>query len=149
MAIADQALRFLQNHAGSFRRVHAPSTLLILPAILCAITLGSCAQNTVQSGIEPNRNRAQRGLEANHNRVQIAARARHHSQKRVRPVDLALLAPQPAPDCKFDQPVSRTVDPDQLERLKLDYERQCYQNAEKTVRERLASLQRAVDGMHR
>jgi hypothetical protein len=62
---------------------------------------------------------------------------------------MALLAPQPAPDCKFDEPVSKTVDPDQWARLKLDYERQCYQHAEKVVRERLVSLQQAVGSIRR
>lgn len=114
--------------------------------MLCALGLASCAENTAQRGIEANRARAQ---EANHGRVQIATRIRHHHQKRPRPLDLALLAPQPAPDCNFDEPVSKTVDPDQWARLKLDYERQCYQHAEKVVRERLVSLQQAVGGMRR
>jgi len=108
---------------------------------LCVIGLASCAENTAQRGIEANHARAQ---EASRSRVQIAARVRHYNQKRPRPVDLALLAPQPAPDCNFDEPVAKTVDQDQWARLKLDYERQCYQNAEKIVRERLVSLQHAV-----
>jgi hypothetical protein len=37
----------------------------------------------------------------------------------------------------------KTIDPDQWARLKIEYERQCYQNAEKTVRERLRRLQAA------
>ena len=138
MAIADQALRFVREFAGNFSRVPTPTRLLILPSILCAIGLASCAENT-----------AQRGIETSHNRVQIATRAHHYNQKRPRRLDLALLAPQPAPDCKFDEPVSKTVDPDQWARLKLDYERQCYQHAEKVVRERLVSLQQAVGGTRR
>jgi hypothetical protein len=38
----------------------------------------------------------------------------------------------------------KTLDPDQWTRLKLEYERKCYQNAEKIVRERLRLLQVAT-----
>ena len=53
----------------------------------------------------------------------------------------ALLAPQSAPDCKFMGPEPDTVDPDLWARLKLDYERHCYRQAEKLVRKRLRQLQ--------
>jgi len=56
----------------------------------------------------------------------------------------ALLAPQPAPDCGFGRSNLKTLDPDQWTRLKLEYERKCYQNAEKIVRERLRLLQAAT-----
>jgi hypothetical protein len=58
--------------------------------------------------------------------------------------DRALLAPQPAPDCGFGSFNLKTLDPDQWPRLKLEYERKCYQNAEKIVRERLRRLQAAT-----
>jgi hypothetical protein len=57
--------------------------------------------------------------------------------------DPALLRPQSAPDCKFARPELKTLDPDQWARLKVEYERQCYQRAERTVRERLRLLQQA------
>ena len=47
----------------------------------------------------------------------------------------ALLAPQPAPQCAF--PPAESAD----ERQKLDYEQQCYRQAETIVRERLHRLQ--------
>lgn len=56
----------------------------------------------------------------------------------------ALLVPQPAPDCGFGRSDPKTLDPDQWTRLQLEYERKCYQNAEKIVRERLRQLQTAV-----
>ena len=62
------------------------------------------------------------------------------NQKSGRP-DLALLSPQPAPDCEFKRSDLKTVDPDEWVRLKVEYERQCYLDAEKTARERLALLQ--------
>jgi hypothetical protein len=55
--------------------------------------------------------------------------------------DPALLTPQSAPDCKFGRPDLKTVDPVQWARLKVEFERQCYQAAEKAVRERLRLLQ--------
>ena len=56
----------------------------------------------------------------------------------------ALLAPQPVPDCGFGRSDLQTLDPEQWTRLKLEYERKCYQNAEKAVRERLRLLQDAT-----
>jgi hypothetical protein len=58
--------------------------------------------------------------------------------------DSALLAPQRAPDCVFGRPDLKTLDPEQWARLKVEYERQCYQRAERTVRERLRQLQAAM-----
>jgi hypothetical protein len=57
--------------------------------------------------------------------------------------DRALLAPQPAPDCAFRRSHLKTMDPDFWARLKIEYERECYQNAEMVVRHRLRLLQAA------
>jgi hypothetical protein len=61
----------------------------------------------------------------------------------------ALLSPQPEPDCEFKTSESKTdasgkVPPEE-ERMKLDYERQCYRHAEMIVRGRLDLLQSSVD----
>jgi hypothetical protein len=58
--------------------------------------------------------------------------------------DSALLVPQSAPDCVFGRPDLKTLDPEQWARLKVEYERQCYQRAERTVREQLRQLQAAM-----
>jgi hypothetical protein len=58
--------------------------------------------------------------------------------------DPALLTPPSAPDCKYGRPELKTVDPDQWARLSVEFERQCYLRAEKTVRERLRLLQAAA-----
>src|SRR6201994_491601 len=58
--------------------------------------------------------------------------------------DSTLLAPQRAPDCVFGRPDLKTLDPEQWARLKVEYERQCYQRAERTTRERLRQLQAAM-----
>jgi hypothetical protein len=64
-----------------------------------------------------------------------------HAELRVRRPDPALLAPQPAPNCEFKRADIKAVDADEWTRLKTEYERQCYQDAEKAARERLSQLQ--------
>jgi hypothetical protein len=54
--------------------------------------------------------------------------------------DPALLSHQSEPDCEFKTTESKTD-----ERMKLDYERQCYRHAEMIVRNRLELLQSSVD----
>jgi hypothetical protein len=56
--------------------------------------------------------------------------------------DRALLEPRPEPQCQF-----AGTDPNADERWKLDYERQCYRQAEMIVRYRLELLQNAVHKM--
>lgn len=51
----------------------------------------------------------------------------------------ALLEPQPQPDCRFKGADAKTDD-----RQKLDYQQQCYRQAEMIVHERLRRLQRSV-----
>jgi len=58
-------------------------------------------------------------------------------------IDHALLTTARAPDCGFGRYDLKTVDPEQWTRLKLEFEKTCYQRAEKTVRERLRHLQMA------
>lgn len=71
------------------------------------------------------------------------ARAEMQETPICRP-DPALLMPQRAPDCVFGRPDLKTLDPEQWARLKVEYERQCYQRAERAVRERLRQLQFAA-----
>jgi hypothetical protein len=59
-------------------------------------------------------------------------------------IDHALLTPVHAPDCGFGRADLKTVDPEQWTHLKLEFERKCYQNAEKIARERLRRLQAAA-----
>jgi hypothetical protein len=67
-----------------------------------------------------------------------------HAELRVHRPDPALLAPQPTPNCEFKRADIKAVDPDEWTRLKTEYERQCYQDAEKAARERLSQLQGAA-----
>jgi hypothetical protein len=73
--------------------------------------------------------------------VPAATPARGYPEVRIHRPARALLVSQPAPDCEFRGADRNTVDPDEFTRLKLDYERQCYQRAEKVARERLRQLQ--------
>jgi hypothetical protein len=99
-------------------RVLAPR-LLTLSAIACAAALAGCASRSTPQEVQAE------PIEAPH----------------IHRPDRALLKPQPAPDCEFRGANVKTMDPDVFARLKLDYERQCYQRAEKIARDRLRVLQ--------
>lgn len=116
------------RRAGRCLPVLAPK-LPTLCAMLCALTLAGCASNSAQRepGAEP---------------VRAAADPHRYAGLRIRRPDRALLTPQPVPDCELRAPESsKVLDPDQMARLKLDYERQCYKRAEESVRSRLKLLQ--------
>ena len=76
--------------------------------------------------------------------VRRASIQHRHAEPPAHRVDPALLKPQPAPDCDYGRADLRTVDPDEWARLKAEYERQCYREAEKASRERLARLQASI-----
>lgn len=103
---------------------------LALCAVSCALALAGCASNSAQRESKPAP------------AIHVAAPAHRYSEPRIHRPDRALLAPQPVPDCEFrGSDDLKPVDPDQWGRLKLDYERQCYQKAEQMVRDRLRLLQ--------
>src|SRR6201995_5647723 len=66
-----------------------------------------------------------------------------HAETQLCRPEAALLLPQSAPDCVFRRGDLKTADPDLWAKLKIEYERQCYQAAEKRVRGQLARLQAA------
>jgi hypothetical protein len=76
--------------------------------------------------------------------VAIASTLAETQKPQVCQPDSALLVPQGAPDCVFGRPDLKTLDPEQWARLKVEYERQCYQRAERAVREQLRQLQAAM-----
>jgi len=77
-------------------------------------------------------------------RVRRASEQRRHAQSSAHRLDPTLLRPQPAPDCDYGRSDLRTADPDEWARLKAEYERQCYREAEKASRERLSRLQASI-----
>ena len=97
-----------------------------LPAVLA---LCACAPNSTD-------------LESRHDPAQASVILEHPAPQLCR-ADRTLLVPPHAPDCGFGRSDLKTLDPDQWARLKVEYERKCYQNAEEVVRERLRLLQAA------
>ena len=95
---------------SSVRRMSALSVALL------ALTVAGCSSNSLQQ----------------------ESRAHHTASPRLRAG--AQVAPQPAPHCELAVPASNTVDAELWARLKLDYERHCYQRAEMLVRKRLQRL---------
>jgi hypothetical protein len=66
-----------------------------------------------------------------------------HAEAQICRPEAALLSPQSPPDCVFRRGDLKTADPDLWAKLKIEYERQCYEGAERRVRERLTRLQAA------
>lgn len=146
MAIPGGALPF-QDSGEAVERPYAASLkslapkLLTICVILCSMSFAGCARNPAQREISP----------ALHEGKASPVRAPLHSRRysepyryaepKIRRPDLALLSAQPAPDCEFKRSDLKTVDPDEWTRLKVEYERQCYLDAEKAARERLTLLQ--------
>lgn len=111
-------------------------TLLTISVMACATTVAGCARNPAQRELHAVRHEVRA--------VPIHFDPHRYADLRIRRPPAALLAPQPPPDCEFKGAGDEAVDPTTLARLKLEYERRCYQNAEKAVRERLRLLQASV-----
>ena len=149
MAIPGGALRFQDSCEEAGERQHTASRtslaqrLLTICVILCSMSFAGCARNPAQREASPTLTLH----EGKASPVRAPVRTRRYSEPyryaepKIRRPDLALLSPQPAPDCEFKRSDLKTVDPDEWARLKVEYERQCYLDAEKTARERLALLQ--------
>jgi hypothetical protein len=121
-------------------RPFAPAFLAVC-AVLCSTLVAGCTRSPASQSEFKS---AQHEVKAAP--VRATARARRYSEQSygrppMRRTDLALLAPQPAPDCEFNRSDVRTVDPNEWARLKIEYERQCYKDAEKATRDRLSALQ--------
>ncbi len=113
-------------------------------AILCALLVTGCAQQPAQ--------REAKSVERSVKAAPVRAAVRTDRQPEtsfagllIRRPEPALLAKHPAPDCEFDGSNVRAVDPNEWARLKIDYERQCYKDAEKAARERLTALQASIE----
>jgi hypothetical protein len=103
-------------------RVALVPKLLTPLLVLGAVAVAGCARNSSQ--------------------VELKTSVAHkQSESRVCRSEKLSLAPPTEPDCEFKGVDVNSVDPDQFSRLKLDYERQCYQRAEKIARDRLRRLQ--------
>src|ERR1700751_157342 len=123
-----------------------------LPAmslIVLALGLAGCARDPARGDLDVRRDFKPAHRLVRATPVRLPPRRRVHAETappaelRVRRPDPALLAAQPAPHCEFTNTDLKAVDPDQWERLKTEFERKCYQDAEKAARDRLSQLQAA------
>lgn len=115
-----------------------------IAAIACAIGLAGCARNPAQHELKPVQREVRGAPVCPPARPRIYTPARRQAELRIRRPDPALLEPQLAPSCEYKRADIKAVDPDEWARLKTEYERQCYQDAERAARERLSQLQDAV-----
>jgi hypothetical protein len=131
-----------------FQAVDGASLVRRTSAVLiasCALMMGGCAQSPFQRNLNVEQPRP------NSLAVRLPARPVHKdrvsprfTERKVRRPDAALMAPQAAPDCEIQRSDFQTVDPEQWARLKIEFERNCYQEAEKAARLRLGLLQQAA-----
>jgi hypothetical protein len=119
--------------------------LLTIPVVFCALAVAGCAQNTAHREFSPVQHEAKAAAVRAPARAHRYTKPRRYSELRIQRPDPSLLAPQPAPDCEFRRTDVGAVDPNEWARLKIDYERQCYRDAEKIARDRLHLLQSSVE----
>jgi len=125
----------------------SPRLPLVSLAVL-ALGLAGCARDPARGDLRPAHGdfkRAHREVRATPVRLpprrRVYVETQQPTELGARRPDPALLTAQPAPRCEFTNTDLKSVDPDQWERLKTEFERKCYQDAEKAVRDRLGQLQ--------
>ena len=147
MAIPGGALRFQDSCEAAGEQPHAASLksfaakLLTVCVILCSMSFAGCARNPAQREVSTVLHEGKASPLRAPVRTRRYSEPIRYAEPKIRRPDLALLTPQPAPDCEFKRSDIKTVDPDEWAHLKVEYERQCYQDAEKAARERLVLLQ--------
>jgi hypothetical protein len=147
MAIPGGALRFRDCCEPAGERLQAAgltslaAKLLTVCVISCSVSLAGCARDPAQREMSPALHEDKASPVRAPVRTRRYAEPTRYAEPKIRRPDPALLSPQPAPDCELKRSDLSTVDPAEWARLKVEYERQCYQNAEKAVRERLVLLQ--------
>jgi len=116
----------------------------LMAVVALAMGLAACAREPAQREFSS----VQREVKTSHARSTLHARIKtrtpQHAELHVHRPDPALLAPQPAPNCEFKRTDVKAVDANEWARLKTEYERQCYQDAEKAARDRLGQLQASI-----
>ena len=104
----------------------------MLAAVYWALALGGCAPRTVAEASTTAR------------KVYSFSHIRAVSKQLIYLPERSLLQPQPEPDCAFKGSLSNPATAEEM-RMKLDYEQQCYRQAEAIVRTRLQQLQNSLD----
>jgi hypothetical protein len=147
MASPGGALRFQDCCGQTDERPHAAGLtslgrkLLTMCVILGSMSLAGCARDPAQREVGPVLHEGKASPVRPPARARRYAEPYRYAEPKIRRPNLALLTPQPSPDCEFKRSDLKTVDPDEWARLKVEYERQCFQDAETAARERLALLQ--------
>jgi hypothetical protein len=122
-------LRFVQPDAEGRAQLRSLARRLLIPAALSGtLAFAGCASHSVVPEFTADSSYA-------------AVPAHRRSEAANHRSDSALMAPQRAPDCAFKGSDIDPVDANLWERLRLDYERHCFQHAEMIVRNRLRLLQ--------
>jgi hypothetical protein len=139
-----------QSRLSSLLRLspRLPANSAVLSVVVLALALGGCARDPARgdlSAVHSDFKRVHREVRATPVRLlprrRVYAETQPPAELRVHRPDPALLAAQPAPHCEFANTDLKAVDPDEWERLKTEFERKCYQDAEKAARDRLGQLQ--------
>ena len=129
-------------------------TLLLFSAASLVLTIAACSSSSSQDKSASSRSSVQQRLVWNSSLQDRSTQDRSTQERSVtyrtaaahpRPgqthrTNRTVSAQPPAPDCELKGSGLQTVDPDQWARLKLDYERNCYEQAEALARKRLQQL---------
>lgn len=141
---ADDGCEPVKSQQRRRRSGSLPQKLFAFAVVACAAALAACARDTAQHELTPVQRTARAAPVCPPSRPRIYSEARRTAEPRSRRPDPALLEPQLAPSCEFKRADIKAVDPDEWARLRSEYERQCYLDAERLARERLSQLQDAV-----
>jgi len=116
----------MSQYGSAGRRATARLCAPFAPIAVTALVLAGCAQQPEHHETTASTKASSRACQAERSR----------------------LASLPEPDCEFRAVRQGTVDAEEFARLKLAYERQCYQRAERAARRQLLELQalRACEG---
>jgi hypothetical protein len=152
-------LHSIRQNASAATQLHLVArTLLALAATSLVLMIAACSSNMAQEKSASNqastrvrsiRERSIRYWSASYHNAAVnprPARQVHRSDRTVvahEPIHESINEPvpkQPPPDCEFKGSEPDTVDADQWARLKLDYARHCYEQAEEAERKRLGQL---------
>lgn len=145
---ADDACKLAKPQLRLSNLLSLAPKLPAISVVVLALGLAGCARDPARgdlSAVHPDSKQAHREVRATP--VRLPRRPRVHAEAqpavelRVHRPDPALLTAQPAPHCEFTNTDLKAVDPDQWDRLKTEFERKCYQDAETAVRDRLSQLQ--------
>jgi hypothetical protein len=139
------------NRALSLAPKLLATRLLTISIVACAMALAGCARNPAQRELRAVQREARTAPVCLPARPRVRTVVQHvytpaprQAEPRVSRPDPALLEPQTAPDCEFRRADIKSVDPNEWARLRAEYERQCYRDAENAARNRLGQLQDAV-----